>query len=149
MKSRDKRFGEFDELLSKAEVAYREELGAGAIVYLRKIFEKITLQTANAVGIETKGSNGRNINFKELLKRVDSQCHIIPVEYSKNGYKLFGELSNIIHGDFDEMLGLSKFNPLYRLVIGILENVERKKELMSAMDALGWDIAEEETNDQT
>lgn len=149
VKSRDKRFGEFDELLSKAEVAYREELGAGAIVYLRKIFEKITLQTANAVGIETKGSNGRNINFKELLKRVDSQCHIIPVEYSKNGYKLFGELSNIIHGDFDEMLGLSKFNPLYRLVIGILENVERKKELMSAMDALGWDIAEEETNDQT
>ena len=81
--------------------------------------------------------------MKELTRNVI----LFRGNIQKNGYKLFGELSNIVHGDFDEMLGLSKFNPLYRLVIGILENVERKKELRSAMDALGWDIAEEETND--
>ena len=133
------RYGEFSILLDKAEQAYREELGAGAIVYLRKVFEKITIQTANAIGIEyAKYEGGNPKNFSDLLKKVDRQCHIIPKEFSSDGYKLFRELSGVVHGEYDEALGLSKFEPLHRLVIGILENVRISAELEEAKKTLGW-----------
>lgn len=140
------RYGDFAMLLDKAEQAYRDGLGAGAIVYLRKIFEKVTVQTANTVGIQVLKSNGKPRPFKELLKDVDEQCHIVPSEFSANGYRLFGELSDVVHGDFDEQLGLAKFEPLHRLVIGILENVWNKEELSVAKKALGWS---EDSEDDT
>ena len=100
VKPRMKQYGDFDDLLSKAELAYREELGAGSIVYLRKIFEKITVQTANAVSIQVLKPNGRQRPFKELLEEVDKQCHIVPPEFSANGYRLFGELYLLAFADF-------------------------------------------------
>ena len=137
------RYGEFSNLLDKAEQAYWNDLGAGAIVYLRKIFEKITIQVANTVGIEYEKYEGGNPrNFSELLQKVDKQCSIIPREFSSNGYQLFRELSSVVHGEYDENLGLDKFEPLHRLVIGILENVSNKKELQNALDALGWNQTE-------
>ena len=42
----DNRYGEFTPLLDKAMQAYTDGLGAGAVVYLRKIFEKITVKAA-------------------------------------------------------------------------------------------------------
>ena len=133
------RYGQFDSLLNKAEQAYREELGAGAIVYLRKIFEMVTVQTADSMGIEyPKYEGGNPKNFSALLEKVDAECSIIPIEFSKNGKRLFKELSNVVHGDFDEELGLKKFEPLHRLVIGILENVRNKEEFKDAKKALGW-----------
>ena len=133
------RYGQFDSLLNKAEQAYREELGAGAIVYLRKIFEMVTVQTADSMGIEySKYEGGNPKNFSALLEKVDAECSIIPIEFSKNGKRLFKELSNVVHGDFDEELGLKKFEPLHRLVIGILENVRNKEEFKDAKKALGW-----------
>jgi len=39
---------EYTEFLDKAERAHRDGLGAGSMVYLRMIFESITLQTAKA-----------------------------------------------------------------------------------------------------
>jgi len=44
-------YGDFSELLEKARRAYRDELGAGSIVYLRTILEQITQQVAEAAGI--------------------------------------------------------------------------------------------------
>lgn len=132
------RYGNFAVLLDKAELAYRDELGAGAIVYLRKIFEMVTLNTAKEKGINTHTEKGKRRPFKELLDDVESNCHIVPEEFSNNGYKLFGELSDVIHGEFDEELGLKKFEPLYRLVIGILENVRNKREYKDAMKLLEW-----------
>lgn len=133
------RYGDFSILLDKAEQAYRDGLGAGAIVYLRKVFEKITVQTANAIGIEyAKYDGGNPKNFSELLKKVDAQCSIIPKEFSSDGYRLFRELSGVVHGEYDEALGLSKFEPLHRLVIGILENVRNSVELEEAKKTLGW-----------
>ena len=44
----------------------------------------------------------------------------------------------MVHGEYDEELGLSKFEPLNRLVIGILENVKNREELRSAIGVLGW-----------
>ena len=54
-------------------------------------------------------------------------------------YRLFRELSTVVHGDYDEDLGLRKFEALNRLVIGILENVKNKEELKEAIGALGWE----------
>lgn len=143
------RYGEYSRLLDKAELAYNEGLGAGAIVYLRKVFEKITVQSAKAMQIDYKRHEGGNPkNFKELLLKVDEQCSIIPAEFSANGYKLFQELSNVVHGEYDEDLGLRKFDPLYRLVVGILDNIKNRKELRAAMKALGWDDENEDTNDK-
>lgn len=133
------RFGDLSDLLVKAQHARREQLGAGAIVYLRKAFEKITMQTAEAMGIAyDKYEGGNPKNFRILLEEVDRQCSIIPREFSSDGYRLFRELSNIVHGEYDEALGLIKFEPLYRLVIGILENIRNSEELKNAKSALGW-----------
>lgn len=139
VKINSERYGEFSTLLDMAERAYREGLGAGAIVYLRKSFEKITAQTADTIGIAyEKYESGNPKNFRALLEKVDRQCAIIPREYSKNGYKLFRELSSFVHGEYDEEQGLIKFESLYRLVIGILENVRNSRELRIAAVSLGW-----------
>ena len=132
-------YGEYSILLNLAERAYREELGAGAIVYLRKIFEKITAKTADAIGITYEKYEGGNPkNFRALLVEVDKQCAIIPKEFSNNGYELFRELSSVVHGEYDEEMGLSKFEPLYTLVVGILENVRNSEKLKDAIASLGW-----------
>lgn len=133
----------FSELLEKAERAYRDELGSGAIVYLRKILERVTNQTAEASSIQTtidcKNGKKKRKDFRSLLTEVDQKCSIIPKEFSENGYKLFKELSNIIHSDgSDEQLGLEKYEGLHRLVIGILDTVKNNKEMMEAIGILGW-----------
>jgi hypothetical protein len=133
------RYGEFSELLEKAQRAHRERLGAGAMVYLRKIFEQITIQTATVAEISCTKDNGKRKPFKALLEEVDRQCSIIPREFSENGYRLFGELSDIVHGEYNEGLALLKYESLHRLVIGILDNVKNNSELMTAIGSLGWD----------
>lgn len=137
-------YGDFSELLDKSERAYRDELGAGSIVYLRKILERITVQAANAARINTKTSKGKRKNFKELLKEVDEQRHIIPDEFSANGYRLFGELSGVLHSSYDEQIALQKYDALHRLVIGVLDKVKNNHEMMDAIGTLGWNAEEGE-----
>ena len=50
----------------------------------------------------------------------------IAYEFSQNGYRLFRELSDIVHGDSVEnyALGLVKYKALKCLVVGILDNVK-------------------------
>ncbi|MDD4080489.1 MAG: hypothetical protein PHP02_03620 [Eubacteriales bacterium] len=129
---------EYTELLDKAERAYRDSLGAGAVVYLRKVYELITARSAAAAHISTRTEKNRKKAFKDLLKEVDEKLGIIPKEYSDNGYRLFGELSDIIHGDYDEELGLQKYSALRCLVVGILKNVKSNNELLDAIGAMGW-----------
>ncbi len=131
-------YNEFSDLLEKSQRAYRDRLGAGSMVYLRKIFEQVTAQAADGSGISRTNTKGYKKNFKELLKEVDRQCSIIPREFSENGYKLFGELSEIVHGKFDEELALEKYESLNRLIVGVLDNVKNNKELMQAIGTLGW-----------
>lgn len=134
----EERYGDFSELLEKAQQAYHNKLGAGAIVYLRKILERITVQSATAAEISTKGLNGRRKQFKSLLEEVDSKRSIIPREFSENRYRLFSELSNVLHGDYDEQVGLQKYEAFHRLVIGVLDNVVNNMEMMAAIGSLGW-----------
>lgn len=132
------RYGEFSELFLKAQRAQHDRLGAGAMVYLRKIFELITEQTATASGIPCTYTNGKKKLFRNLLEEVDNQCSIIPKEFSENGYRLFRELSSIVHGEYNEELALVKYESLHRLIIGVLDNVKNNNELITAIGSLGW-----------
>lgn len=91
VKINNERYGDYSGLLEKAERAFREDLGAGMDqVYLRKAFEKITVQTAKAIGIDYDRHEGGNPkNFRNLLEEVDRKSSIIPREFSKNGYSFF------------------------------------------------------------
>ena len=132
-------YGSCSLLLEKAARAYETGLGAGSLVYLRKAFEVATIQAATALELEyPQYEDGNPKNFFELLKRVDEREAIIPIEFSQDGYRLYRELSGVVHGNFDEAAGLAKFDPLYRLVVGILDNIKNKREFRCARAALGW-----------
>lgn len=141
--SREK-YGDFSELLEKAHRAYRDELGAGSIVYLRTILERITIQVAEVAEIDIKQPNGRKKTFKNLLEEVDQKRSIVPQEFSANRYRLFAELSEVVHGNNEEHVVLPKFDPFCRLVVGVLDNVRNNAELMDAIGSLGWDDDEGE-----
>lgn len=133
------RYGDYTELLEKATRASREGFGAGSIVYLRKVFENIITRTAEAANppIETKKPNGKSKPFKQILDPVKERCDIIPSEFSNNGYRLFGKLSDVVHGEYDEEVALEKFSAFYRLVTGVLDNVRNKSEFKEAISTIG------------
>ena len=123
---RENSFGIYTDLLETALRASREGFGAGAIIYLRKVFEQVTSEAAKASNISTTyiNSNGKEKrkNFKDLLTEVDTKC---------------GKLSDVVHGEYDEEIALEKFSAFYRLVTGIIENIKSKEEFQSAQQALG------------
>lgn len=132
-------YGNFSELLEKAEIAYNHELGAGAIIYLRKIYEDITVQTAAKAGISILNSKSKRKPFSDILKEVDAAKSIIPKEFSAKGYKLFSELSSFAHGNkVSDADALKQYKPFRRLVVGILENVKNSDELATIIGSLGW-----------
>lgn len=132
-------YGLCSDLLEKAKLGFQVGLGAGSLVYLRKAFEIATVQAADALGVDyQKHKDGNPRNFADLLKKVDEQSAIIPQEFSRDGYRLYRELSGVVHGSVDEIEGLHKFEPLYRLVVGILDNIKNKQEFQNAKEILGW-----------
>lgn len=132
--------GDFDDLLERAQLAYEEQLGAGSMVYLRKIFEALTIEVADVAGMTTTRANGRRKPFRELLAEVDAAHHIIPPVFANDGYKLFSELSEVIHGDSTEEVALEKYLPCRHLILGVINNVAGNNQMRQAIDALGWDI---------
>lgn len=133
------KYSNFNELLDKAKCAYYMGFGAGAIVYLRKIFEKIIIEIAKENNLEYSQYEGGNPkNFNKLLQSVNDKYKIIPEEFSNEGYKLFKELSTVVHGDYSEETGLEKFNLFYRLIIGILDNMNNKQDFTNIKLKLGW-----------
>lgn len=141
----------YTEWLGKADIAYKERLGAGAIIYLRSAFEKITHEVGTNAGVAIYKENGRTKPFDQVLKAVDAQCAIIPVKYSENGYSLFSKLSEIAHGNADEDIALEEYTSLRRLVHGIIENVKNKNqeiknnaEIQKALNAIGFGRGGEE-----
>lgn len=139
-------YGVFTTPLEKAKRAAREGFGAGSIVYLRKVFERVITKTAEAAipRIETKKPNGKPKPFDQILNPVKDRCNIIPSEFAEDGYKLFGELSDVVHGDYDEEVALQKFDAFYRLVTGVLKKIKTNQELMAAIGTLGWNNGGEE-----
>ena len=92
---------------------------------------------AKASGITTTFIKEQRKTFKYLLSEVDEKCDIIPVEFSNNGYKLFGKIGDVVHGEYDEEIALEKFSAFYRLITGVIENIKSKDEFRSSMQALG------------
>jgi hypothetical protein len=119
-------------------LAYELGLGAGAVVYLRKAMEIITKRVAEEVGISMENAKGRRKPFKDLLEEVDGDHQIIPRQFSDNGYRLFKELSEVIHGESSELVALQKYEPCRLLVVGIIDNVRSSRELRQAAESLGW-----------
>jgi len=130
--------GLIDDLFERAQIAFEDGLGAGALIYLRKIFEAVTAETAGVIDISAKTSTGKSKPFKALLEEVDRTSHIVPEEFSKDGYRLFSELSDVIHGDADEAVALIKYDPCRQLVLGIVNNVKTKQAMRTAAATLGW-----------
>ncbi|WP_281920528.1 hypothetical protein [Nocardia cyriacigeorgica] len=132
--------GRFEELVTCAQLAYENGLGAGAVVYLRKIFEKVTWEVADILEIETFKPNGNRRPFAQVLEEVNAIRSIIPQRFSSDGYQLFRELSSIIHGDSSESDALQKFIPCLQLVLGVVEEVNRDNVIAQAIEELGWDM---------
>ena len=61
--------GQFEDLLERAQIAYEDHLGAGSMIYLRKIFEAITTQVANIANIQVTTSKGRRKTVSRLAQR--------------------------------------------------------------------------------
>lgn len=132
--------GQFADLLKRAQLAYEARLGAGSMIYLRKIFESITFEVAEIANIGTTTPNGKRRPFKDVLQEVNEQRNIIPQRFSSNGYQLFSELSEVIHGNSNEDEALNKFSPCLQLVLGVVEEVNRDNVFAKAIDDLGWGI---------
>lgn len=142
----------FAEWLAKAEIAHKERLGAGSIIYLRSILEQITIEVGDSAGVEIRKQNGSMKPFEQVIAAVDKECSIVPVIYSDNGYDLFRRLSNIAHGNADEETALKEFDPLRRLVVGIVDNVKKKEEeirsnaeIKKALDSIGFSNGSEQS----
>jgi hypothetical protein len=132
--------GHFEDLLERAQIAYEDHLGAGSMIYLRKIFEAITTQVANIANIPVTTPKDKRKPFRDLLEEVDKQHHIIPARFASNGYRLFSELSEVIHGASSEEEALRKYLPCRQLTIGVVVNVRNDQNMASAIGALGWDV---------
>jgi hypothetical protein len=132
--------GQFADLLQCAQLAFEAQLGAGSMIYLRKIFEAITFEVARIQGIAMVDDKGWRRSFKKILKEVDEARHIIPHRFTSNGYKLFSELSEVIHGNSSEENALLKYKPCFQLVVGVVEEVNRDNVFAKAIDELGWNV---------
>jgi hypothetical protein len=132
--------GQFADLIKRALVAHETQLGAGSMIYLRKILESITFEVAEIVGVETSRANGKRRPFKDVLQDVNQKRQIMPQRYSSNGYQLFSELSEAIHGGSSEEDGLQKFRPCMQLVLGVVDEVNRDNVFSKAIDELGWNV---------
>jgi hypothetical protein len=133
--------GPFADWLGRAQMAYEAGLGAGSMIYLRKIFESVTFEVARIVSIPTVDANtGYRRSFKKVLKEVNEERSIIPRQFSANGYRLFSELSEVIHGNSSEEDALRKFKPCLQLVLGVVEEVNRDNVFATAIDELGWNV---------
>jgi hypothetical protein len=132
--------GQFSDLVKRAQLAYEAGLGAGSMIYLRKIFESITFEVAGIMDIAITRTNGKPRPFKELLEEVNEKRAIIPKRFSSDGYKLFSQLSDVIHGNSSEDEALEKFGPCRQLVLGVVEEVHRDNVFAKAIDELRWDV---------
>ena len=137
VKSQSQKYGEFSEWLEKAEQAHYDGLGAGAIIYLRKVFEATTYAVAKANNIKTFEGK-RRISFSKILQEVNEKHAIIPSVFSKDGYNLYIKLSNIIHGDGGEDEALEYFGALYTLVTGVIDNIRQTDELNGALQKVDF-----------
>ena len=138
--------GKFSTSLELADRAYRDGYGAGAVIYLRKVFEQVIVDMAQLANISTKTLKGKRRKFEDLLTDVNQKVSIVSSQLPKNGYSLFSILSEVIHANYDEVTALEKYPALKRLVISVADNADSYQEISKAFSELG--IGEGEHNDK-
>lgn len=135
----EKPTGKFSASLECAERAYRDGYGAGAIIYLRKVFEQAIVDMAQLVDVDTKTTKGHRKKFDKLLAEVNPKVAVVSKQLPKDGYPLFSTLSEVIHAGYDEATALEKYPALKRLVISVGDNAAGYREIARAIDELGLD----------
>ena len=103
-------------------------------------------EVANKNGINILDRNGKKLPFKTALDRVCKRINFIPQEFSEDGYRLFKELSNLIHDEFDEEEALTKYPALSRLVLAVLDKQINREEIGIARVELEWNADAEDRN---
>ncbi|MDR1403986.1 MAG: hypothetical protein LBJ20_00225 [Candidatus Methanoplasma sp.] len=106
--------------LAKAERSYGLGFGAGSIIYLRKSYESLLFR------ILAENEVDRPSNFKQTLEEADKVAKIVPIDMKDHAYGLFGEMSDLIHGDADDKAGLDKYELLRDILKIILDNIREK-----------------------
>ena len=71
--------GPFADLLSRAQSAFELGLGAGSMVYLRKILEMVTHEVAEIAGVSITTTSGKRRPFKDVLQDVNEKRSIVPL----------------------------------------------------------------------
>jgi len=136
-----RRYGEYSTLIESADLASLAGFHTAAATYLRQAFEAITRTAADNANIplyRDPPTNEKKRSFKGLLEEVDKSEKIIPPEFSENGYKLFSELSEILHNECAESIVRLKSPDLFTLIIGVIQNVQNKTKHLEATKNLGW-----------
>lgn len=115
---------------------------------MRSVFESVIKQVGATENISDtfvdKNGKTQHKSTERYLKEVNEKRNIIPAEFSNDGYRLFRELSGVVHGNCSEKEALLKFNAFYRLVTGVLEKIKTNQELMEAIGTLGWNTGGDE-----
>lgn len=124
---------------NKAQSCYIENLGVGAVVYLRVILEEALHREAKKLKIIDKNEENTAIPFRNLYEKVSQKRTIIPEEFRKNGYQLFKEMSKIVHGQRSDEHALKNFNSYKRLVEGVLDTIKNSTEIKEAARQVGLD----------
>jgi hypothetical protein len=118
---------EYDFLIN-AERAFYADLGAGAIIYLRKAYETLIYNLIDDMGIN------RPLQFRQALEIADNAASFIPVKLKDRAYGLFGEMSDAVHGEADDLFGFNQYELLRDVFKMILDNLleERKQDALAA-----------------
>ena len=131
-------YGEFSRLVEMADLAYSAGFTLGAIAYLRQVYEKVTRKAAENLNIDVCREDGKRRKFAKLLEEVDKEIGIVPTEFSAHGYKLFSELSELLHNECGKEITSLKFHALFRLTVGVVENWQCRIQNLEATESLGW-----------
>ena len=123
------KYGSYTELLDKADRAFRDGLGAGAVVYLRN-YGRITYQVAQSKGISIVGKTERKYRLRLRLIKWIGSAILFRKSFLVWAIHYLVELSDVVHGKSDEETSLKNMMRLEDFVVGILDNVKNNETLI-------------------
>jgi hypothetical protein len=120
-------------LMISAEKAFSIGLGSGSIIYLRKAYESLLY------GILDENNISRPTQFRQALEKADEVAHIVPLELKDRAYGLFGEMSDLIHGEAEDEQCLEKYELLRDVFRLLLDEIVEKKRKATLIERIKLD----------
>jgi hypothetical protein len=127
-------------LMILAEKAFSIGLGSGSIIYLRKAYESLLY------GILDENNISRPTQFRQALEKADEVTHIVPLELKDRAYGLFGEMSDLIHGEAEDEQCLEKYELLRDVFKFLLDEIVEKKRKASLIERIKLDNSPKQSN---